>query len=71
MWMGCYASIKQVLGPPFDKMSHTVTVQQACQIQSLTTEIESINEMCWLEFELNWQMSCQGMLLLELTQTHS
>jgi hypothetical protein len=33
IWMGCYASIKQVLGPPFDKMSHTVTVQQACQIQ--------------------------------------
>ena len=33
MWMGCYASIEQVLGPPFDKMSHTVTVQQACQIQ--------------------------------------
>ena len=33
LWMGCYASIEQVLGPPFDKMSHTVTVQQACQIQ--------------------------------------
>jgi len=42
--MGCYASIEQVLGPPFDKMSHTVAVQQVCQIQSPTIEIESINE---------------------------
>src|SRR5882762_9381700 len=22
LWMGCYVSIEQVLGPPFDKMSH-------------------------------------------------
>ena len=41
LWMGCYVSIKQVLGPPFDKMSHTVTAWQVCQIQSPTT---SINE---------------------------
>ena len=39
--MGCYASVKQVLGPPFDKMSHTVTARQVCHIQSPTTEIES------------------------------
>jgi hypothetical protein len=69
--MGCYASIEQVLGPPFDKMSHNVTARQACQIQSPTTEIESINETRRSEFELDWQMSRQVTLLLVLTQTHS
>jgi len=33
--MGYCASVKQVLGPPFDKMSHTVTARQVCQIPSL------------------------------------
>ena len=42
--MDCYASVEQVLGPPFDKMSHSVTTRQVCQIQSPTTEMESINK---------------------------
>jgi len=70
LWIGCYASIEQVLGPPFDKMSHTVTARQVCQTQSPTTKIESINEACQSEFELFWQMSCQVTLLPVLTQTH-
>ena len=35
--MGCYASVEQVLGPPFDKMSHLVTARQVFRIQSPTT----------------------------------
>jgi hypothetical protein len=68
--MGCYASVEQVLGPPFDKMSHSVTARQACQIQSPTTEIESINEARRSEFELFWQLSRRVTLLPVLTQTH-
>jgi hypothetical protein len=37
LWMGYYANIEQVLGPPFDKMSQPVTAWQACQIQSPMT----------------------------------
>ena len=37
--MGCCASIEQVLGPPFDKMSRSVTARLVCRIQSPTTEI--------------------------------
>ena len=39
LWIGYCASVKQVLGPPFDKMSQPVTAQQACQIQSLMTQL--------------------------------
>jgi hypothetical protein len=46
LWMDSYISVKQVLGPPFDKMSHSVTVWHVCKIPSLTTEMESINEVC-------------------------
>ena len=68
--MGCYASVEQVLGPPFDKMSHSVTARQAYQIQSPTTEIESINEARRSEFELFWPLSRRVTLLPVLTQTH-
>src|ERR1700728_2803278 len=43
----------------------------SCQIQSPTTEIESINETRQSEFELDWQMSRRVTLLPVLTQTHS
>jgi hypothetical protein len=69
LWIGCYASIEQVLGPPFDKTSHTVTARQVRQTQSPTTKIESINEARRSEFELLWQMSRQVTLLPVLTQT--
>ena len=71
MWMGCYASIEQVLGPPFDKMSHTVTARQVCQIQSPTTEATKRVLTRRSEFELDWQMSRRVTLLPVLTQTHS
>src|ERR1700729_3434791 len=61
LWMGCYASIEQVLGPPFDKMSHTVTERQVCQIQSPTTEPVKRVLTRRSEFELDWQMSRQVM----------
>ena len=70
LWMGCYASIEQVLGPPFDKMSHTVTARQVCQIQSPTTESTKRVLTRRSEFELDWQMSRRVMLLPVLTQTH-
>jgi len=69
MWMGCYASIEQVLGPPFDKMSHTVTARQVCQIQSPTTESTKRVLTRRSEFELDWQMS-RRVTLPVLTQTH-
>ena len=63
LWMGCYVSIEQVLGP-FDKMSHTVTARQVCQIQSPITSINearrSLNSTgkcrcwCWLKHIHNW-----------------
>jgi hypothetical protein len=70
LWIGCYASIEQALGPPFDKMSHTVTAWQVCQIQNLTTEIISINEAHRSEFEFLWQMSHQVTLLPQCWLKH-
>jgi len=68
--MGCYASVEQVLGPPFDKMSRSVTAWQACQIQSPMTQINEARLMRLSEFELFWQMSRRVTLLPALTQTH-
>ena len=71
--MGCCAGVEQVLGPPFDKMSHSVTARLVCRIQSPTTEIESINDtrlMRRSEFEPVWQMSRRVTLVLVLAQTH-
>jgi hypothetical protein len=43
LWMDCYVSVKQVLGPPFDKMSHSVTAWQVCQIPQVQQQ-NGINE---------------------------
>ena len=44
--MGCYASVEQVLGPPFDKMSHLVTARQVFRIQSPTTRQRQARNAC-------------------------
>ena len=67
LWMSCYASVELVLGPPFDKMSRSVTARQVRQIRSPTTKIEPINDARFdaSQFEPVCQMSCRVMLLIK------
>jgi hypothetical protein len=58
LWMGCYASIEQVLGLPFDKMSHSVTAWQAAKFKvRWLKSTKRVWCVCW---SLNFSGKCHA-----------
>jgi hypothetical protein len=73
LWMDCYVSVKQVLGPPFDKChtpsQHSKSAKFQVQQQKWNQSMKRVL-MRRSEFELVWQMSRWVTLLSVLIQTH-
>ena len=47
LWMGCYASVEQVWGPPFDKMSHSIQCSKSAKFKVQRQKLNQFNDACF------------------------